>query len=243
MDLVHNNNHNFKVNLSHAGMLYDSYNSELISEYWVGTDDLASILLSDHIELYERMYAGNRLNLEQDRSGGSHWQLAMWQIATSHWDGLEATVDDLKKIDEPNSIFHDIDIYYSIYSGFLNKDKAVLEKALNELELPKYRKVRQQHVTLEKYISLYTTALAKMAWMHGMEVEIDSEYVPKDILPYQPLEEYTIPYWFLRDFYREQGIDWRYDPVYPELQDWENDPENPKNQRGRKGFFASLFGK
>lgn len=52
--------------------------------------------------------------------------------------------------------------------------------------------------------------------------------MPINVLEVKLIEEYTIPFWFLRDFYREQRIDWRYDPIYPALQDWMNDPENPK---------------
>jgi hypothetical protein len=82
---------------------------------------------------------------------------------------------------------------------------------------------------------------AKIALLNGIEVVPNSKYMPTSLLEVNLLEEYTIPYWFLRDFYREQGINWRYDPIYPELQDWENDPENTKKS-GKNGLLNRIFG-
>ena len=232
-----------KQKFSESGMIYDlintKYNSE--KEYWIGTDDLSSILISDNVALYCELNKRKRYNLGEEKGGWKGMQKAMFEIAASDWSGLEDTIRYLELIKEPyDELFHDIDNYFIIYKSFIEKDAGTLEKALNVLEQPQFRKVRQRHITMEKYVSLITTALAKLAHMHGMEVEIDSEYVLKEMLPFEPLEEYAIPYWFLRDFYRDQGVDWRYDPIYPELQDWDNDPENP-NRKGGEGFFRRLF--
>ena len=64
--------------------------------------------------------------------------------------------------------------------------------------------------------------------------------IPIDLLKISPLQEYPIPYKILRYWYRTEGINWNYQPIHPELQDWENDPENPDRNKG--GFFKNLFG-
>lgn len=232
-----------KKYLSFNGMMNDIINTKYISEneYWISIDDLSAVFFSDNKNLYEELNKRKRLELGEEKGGWRGMQKAMFEIGAGDWEGLENTIKYLEKVEGSyDEMFHDIDNYFLIYKGFLEKDADRLEKALNNLEHPQFRKVRQRRVTTEKYISSITTALSKLAWMHGMEVEVDSEYVPKELLPFEPLEEYTIPYKFLRDFYREQGVDWRYDPVYPELQDWDNDPENPDRKNG--GFFKKLFG-
>ncbi len=241
--LLGNNLEAAKQKLSDSGMLYDLINTKYNSgkEYWIGIDDLSSILISDNKELYHELNIRKRYNLGEEKGGWFGLLKAMFEIAASDWTGLEDTIRYLESIEGSyDELFHDIDNYFLIYKCFIEKDEDGLERALNILEQPQFRKVRQRRITIEKYISLITTALAKLAWMHGMEVRIESEYVPKKLLPFEPLEEYTIPYKFLRDFYREQGIDWRYDPIHPELQDWDNDPENPDRKKG--GFFKTLFG-
>jgi hypothetical protein len=125
----------------------------------------------------------------------------------------------LKKQKKHHSLFHDPTDFFMIYEGFLGRDAAKLEKGLNKLENPKYKKRRTRIFGMEKVISLITTALAKLAWMHGMEVSVASDYVPEWILPFEPLEEYGVPYKFLWEYYQQQGVhDWPYRPVHPELQ-------------------------
>ena len=169
-----------------------------------------------------------------------YFSLMYLAIATSNWDKLSNVYDLFMYIfDKPDSNFREMSIYKDLLLGFINKDIEKIEVNLNLLESSILKKHRINETLEEKYISINTTALAKLAWMHGMEVKIESDYVPRHLLPHEPLEEYTIPYKFLRDFYRNQGIDWRYDPIHPELQDWENDPENPNRKKG--GYFNKLF--
>jgi len=230
----------YKSDLATGGVLYDFALTEVSNGYWIGTDDISLIILSDHANLFHELNKRKNYTLGEEEGGWCGMQYAMLQIAASDWDGLRSTIEYLKGVTPPyDKLFHDIEIYFQLYNGFLEKDKQMIEDALNALESEEYRKVRQKLLTIEKDVSIITLALGRLAWMHGMEVEIDSEYVPKELLPFEPLEEYTIPYKFLRDFYRKQGVDWRYDPVHPELQDWDIDPENPN--RKKDGFFKRLF--
>lgn len=121
-------------------------------------------------------------------------------------------------------------------------DIIAIEKALLLFEDIRIKSHAIKADLFEELLSFFPLAYAKISWLNGIEVMPNSKYMPISVLEVKPIEEYTIPYWFLRDFYREQGVDWRYDPIYPELQDWENDPENPKNS-GKNGLLNKIFGR
>lgn len=40
------------------------------------------------------------------------------------------------------------------------------------------------------------STLAKLAWRQGVKVEVNSQLIPKEILPIKPLDNYEIPYNF-----------------------------------------------
>lgn len=49
-------------------------------------------------------------------------------------------------------------------------------------------------------LSMWATVLAKIAFMHGYELDIDSPYVPKELLPVEPLVAYTDPFDFMLEY-------------------------------------------
>ena len=230
-----------KEDLFLAGLIYDYTNESVNStkEYWFPTDVVSYILMADNQKLNKILYDNCRYTLSKDHIWKT-WIIAMLQISCNAWEAFEKTyLFFTKDMQNTENVFFNTKLYIEIFEGFLNNDKKRLELSLNKLEESKMKTPRIKSDIFEKYISPQTITIGKLAWMHGMEVEIDSKYVPKELLPFKPLEEYTIPYKFLRDFYRKQGLDWRYDPVHPELQNWENDPENPDRKKG--GLFGKLF--
>jgi hypothetical protein len=240
--LLDKNQESAKLYLSTTGMLFDLFNESYNrkEEYWFPVQSLAAVLISGNDKLYKIINQRKKINLSNDKTGLFIRNKALFEIALGDWIKLEKTYTHFDKIYEHHhNTFDDKKQIKMVYQAFLEKDVNKLNLGLNSLETKTLRRARQKHANIEKYISVLTLAFAKLAWMHGMEVEIDSKYVPKELLPFKPLEEYTIPYKFLRDFYRKQGLDWRYDPVHPELQNWENDPENPDRKKG--GLFGKLL--
>lgn len=47
---------------------------------------------------------------------------------------------------------------------------------------------------------MWATVLAKIAYRHGYELDIDSPYVPKELLPVQPLTDYIDPFDFMLEY-------------------------------------------
>lgn len=88
---------------------------------------------------------------------------------------------------------------YEFYKALLNGDKAKMEEVLEKLTSPKIHKKRNDNPILNQYISLPALGYAKLAWRKGIEVEVKSPLVPKELLPIAPLDNYEIPYDFLKE--------------------------------------------
>jgi hypothetical protein len=88
----------------------------------------------------------------------------------------------------------DYEFYKALHSG----DKARMEEVLEKLTSPKIHKKRNDNPILNQYISLPALGYAKLAWRKGIEVEVKSPLVPKELLPIAPLDNYEIPYDFLK---------------------------------------------
>ncbi|MDR3236012.1 MAG: immunity 49 family protein, partial [Prevotellaceae bacterium] len=85
---------------------------------------------------------------------------------------------------------------YEFYKALLASDKKKMEEILEKLTSPKIHKQRNDSVILNKFISLPALGYAKLAWRKGIEVEVKSKLVPKELLPIVPNEHYDIPYDF-----------------------------------------------
>jgi hypothetical protein len=102
------------------------------------------------------------------------------------------TLKNLPKKEE--GLKDDYEFYKALHSG----DKAKMEEVLEKLTSPKIHKKRNDNPILNQYISLPALGYAKLAWRKGIEVEVKSPLVPKELLPIVPLDNYEIPYDFLK---------------------------------------------
>ncbi len=88
---------------------------------------------------------------------------------------------------------------YEFYKALHHNNKSKMEEILEKLTSPKIHKQRNDNPILNQYISIPALGYAKLAWRKGVEVEVKSNLVPKDMLPIQPLEKYEVPYDFLKE--------------------------------------------
>ncbi|MRJ11070.1 hypothetical protein EDL98_08255 [Ornithobacterium rhinotracheale] len=93
----------------------------------------------------------------------------------------------------------ELKIDYEFYKALLAKDKAKCEALLEQLVSPKIHKKRNVNDIHAQYVSFPALGYAKLAWRQGVEVEVKSSLIPKEILPIAPLDNYKIPYDFLKD--------------------------------------------
>lgn len=102
------------------------------------------------------------------------------------------TLPNLSKKEE--GLKDDYDFYKALHIGNKSKMEDVLEKLVS----PKIHKKRNDNPILNQYISLPALGYAKLAWRKGIEVDVNSPLIPKALLPIQPLDNYEIPYEFLK---------------------------------------------
>ncbi|WP_165392802.1 Imm49 family immunity protein [Corticibacter populi] len=81
-------------------------------------------------------------------------------------------------------------------------DKAEMTRILLEMYS---RKLRSRSFAYEsgitcQFIVSYATLLAKLAWRHGYELDLDTPWIPREWLPIQPNEKYEDPWPFMQEF-------------------------------------------
>ncbi len=84
------------------------------------------------------------------------------------------------------------------FSALYQKDVSQCEAILKEMVSSKIHQKRNDDALLKKYISMPALGYAKLAWILGIEIEVKSKLIPKELLPIEPLEHYEIPYDFLK---------------------------------------------
>lgn len=85
-----------------------------------------------------------------------------------------------------------------VFEGLLNEDKTQIKRGINELVRTIGK--RDELTLVRDYFSIETTALAKLAWRKGYEINIESSFVPKEMLPIKVLPDYPG-----YDFFKEIG--------------------------------------
>ena len=94
----------------------------------------------------------------------------------------------------PELMCYDVEFFKALYA----KDKSACEEILKTMVSPKIHNKRNVDALLKKYVSMPALGYAKLAWICGVEVDVKSKLIPKELLPIQPNERYDIPYDFLK---------------------------------------------
>lgn len=123
-------------------------------------------------------------------------------LALNHeWDRLGERCEQILSMEIKKDRKYLID--HRFYLALAKGDKAEMENVLTELTSPKIARVRNYEFAFaftEHFIATHATMYAKLAWLNGYEVEIDTPWIPKEWLPVKPLAEYPEPWDFLKSF-------------------------------------------
>ncbi|MEO6520261.1 MAG: Imm49 family immunity protein [Mucilaginibacter sp.] len=162
-----------------------------------GINHLSYALLSDCIPLMKR-YA--KLSHSQYKwmieNGHSTPLYILQQMMLDNWDQVAWGIDimDKKTIKRHKLLIADRDFY----EGMLNKDKNQIQDSINKIL--KAHKTRNKHYQLiNEFISHPALGYIKLAWLKNIEINIDHPLIPKELLPYKPLDRYEETYSFLND--------------------------------------------
>lgn len=89
---------------------------------------------------------------------------------------------------------------YEYFIALADHDIEGIQRNLDELTSNKVARVRNKEFEFgleENMVAVVAFIFAKIAWRHGLEVEVKSPWVPDEWLPITPLDVYEQPYKFL----------------------------------------------
>lgn len=244
--LLENNISGFKENASIAGFL------GILSEYdfqWAyngfNTNFFFMILLSDNQKLidylikhrdeivdisvpYKRTDTRPFFNANTLLALSGDWQLLKERALTFLNDEKKAR-SDLKRIPD-----------HEFYVALADKNIKGMQEALDKLLELKFAKRAAKGTLLhfDFYLQPQVLMYAKIAAIHGFDLDIDCPIASKELIDINPLAEYKIPYDFMKSF--------DFDAPH---QVWVNyvkqrmEEAKQKKVENKKGFWASLFGR
>lgn len=208
-----------KLYFNNCGLLdcfsVEKYNDRFLDYNW---ERPIIALLSDNEDLIER-YSKLRyrsfyrkddeetftpLTMEEmvEDGEGAVWANTIQFFMANDMVGVEKNLNIIEtktKKNRPKNIWEFMQYDYEFYKALYYGDKAKMEEILDIFVSPKHHKERNDDPIFRKYISMPALGYAKLAWRKGIEVEVKSKLVPKELLPIQPLENYEIPYDFLKE--------------------------------------------
>ena len=94
------------------------------------------------------------------------------------------------------------ELHYEFLSALADKDIDGMKKAIDGMMEQKVARKfsNDNNPNYEFYLHVYVIIYAKIALYHGIDLEIDNEVAPKELIDITPLEKYKDPYDFMKDF-------------------------------------------
>ena len=94
------------------------------------------------------------------------------------------------------------ELHYEFLGALADKDIDRMKKAINEMMEQKVARKfsNDNNPNYEFYLHVYVIIYAKIALYHGIDLEIDNEVAPRELIDITPLEKYEDPYDFMKDF-------------------------------------------
>jgi hypothetical protein len=178
-----------------AHLAMDLYNESLL-----GIDLLLRTLVSNNrglIEHFAELTYGTapaRLSYADNiENGTATWWYVIQCMIKEDWSEYKRamTIMQAKGVKRMGkTVLMDI----AFMEGLFNRDKQKMEEALKAIVSSRYQSyVRKRGDFVTQFISYNAVCYAKLAWLKGIELEVDSPLVPKEWLPIEPLkdEEYV----------------------------------------------------
>ena len=244
--LLENNISGFKENASIAGFL------GILSEYdfqWAyngfNTNFFFMILLSDNQKLidylikhrdeivdisvlYKRTDTRPFFNANTLLALSGDWQLLKERALTFLNDEKKAR-SDLKRIPD-----------HEFYVALADKNIKGMQEALDKLLELKFAKRAAKDTLLhfDFYLQPQVLMYAKIAAIHGFDLDIDCPIASKELIDINPLAEYKIPYDFMKSFDFDAPHQ-----VWVNYVKQRREEAKQKKVENKKGFWASLFGR
>ena len=94
------------------------------------------------------------------------------------------------------------ELHYEFLSALADKNIDGMKKAINGMMEQKVARKfsNDNNPNYEFYLHVYVIIYAKIALYHGIDLKIDNEVAPRELIDITPLEKYEAPYDFMKDF-------------------------------------------
>ena len=166
-------------------------------------------LISDHVDVMhwqaqymQPLFVASQSQLYCENPNSFEFMGLLAKLALQQqWELLEHFCNKL--INNPPKKHKTWVIDCNFYLALARGDRTGMESAIGELTEGRYARQRRTEFGLTRegeFFSAYGFMYSKMAWREGYQTDVDSQWIPREWLPVEPLEEYPEPYDFLREF-------------------------------------------
>jgi hypothetical protein len=161
-----------------------------------GILNITYALLSDNLSLLNRYATLSHTKYQwMVEHGNSTLIYVIQQSLVNNWEKVKLGLDIMKE--KNMKLFKIIQPDIAFFEGILIKDENKMTEAI--LQLLNDHKKRNRLMTLSQdHISVPALTYLKLAWLKGIKLEIDHPLIPKELLPYKPLDKYKDRYEFLK---------------------------------------------
>lgn len=169
------------------------------------------ILMSDNLEMAKKFrYLDYRKPYLYGQSETSrHWYTykyhaenlagyAMYCLINEDWQQIDKCIQFVSEFkDKQKNKSKHLPIHVDIWNAIRERDKTKLSSSINEL-IKKAHWHYNPKIDFDGYfISAPAIGYLKAAWILGIEVELKNQYIPMEMMPVQPLDDYDEnKYWF-----------------------------------------------
>lgn len=174
-----------KIYLYKVAMTNSYYHEKLNGEIFEAIKIFTYPLLCDNTQVINRYLRYDKT--QYNDSFSTYFGKAIQSALKSDNRILQANIDGLKKRSKKGWAKQYTGIITAL-EGFLTNDKTTIGKGLQEII--NLHDKQEQPAIIKDYINLEATALAKLAWRKGIEVEVSSNLIPKELLPVKELPGY-----------------------------------------------------
>lgn len=161
-----------------------------------GIGHMTYALLSDSPSLIKSYASLRHSQQEQSIQNGYSTSLYLMQcILKDDWAAYERIMPVMKSKVVPK---FKMELDEAFFEALAANNKPRMEELLAAIVSPKEHKRRSKHYLLvNQFISYHGLCYAKLAWLKGIPVAVNSPLIPKELLPVEPLAAYKKEYRFL----------------------------------------------
>lgn len=154
-----------------------------------------------------------------EREGNTTKHLEYWFLTTAlllrnapgDWSRVIERCDHILA-NPPRKAWLKYQIDYEIMRAMAQSDKAEVERTLGILCSKKMQRARNYDFSFgltEHFIGTQAVVYAKMAWYHGLQVQVDTPSIPPEWLPMTPAASYPEPHEYFARFDIEAPLQWK----------------------------------